>query len=109
MTNNRPTAVDLFCGVGGFSLGIEQSGFDILTAIDINPINCACYKFNFPETPVICRDIRTVTGDNIRDTFPDKDTEIDLVFSRSPCQSFSINGKRDTTDNRSKRNRSGGD
>jgi len=29
-----PTAVDLFCGAGGSSLGIERAGFDLVAAID---------------------------------------------------------------------------
>ena len=31
----RPTAIDLFSGVGGMSLGIEASGFDIVASYEV--------------------------------------------------------------------------
>lgn len=44
----RPVAVDLFAGAGGFSLGIEQAGFDVLVAVEYDPIHACTYSFNFP-------------------------------------------------------------
>ena len=35
----RPVAVDLFAGAGGFSLGIEQAGFDVLVAVEYDPVH----------------------------------------------------------------------
>ena len=32
-----PTFIDLFCGCGGFSLGLIRAGFQGLAAIDFNP------------------------------------------------------------------------
>ncbi|MGI2907053.1 DNA cytosine methyltransferase [Tolypothrix sp. VBCCA 56010] len=62
----RPVAVDLFAGAGGFSLGIEQAGFDVLVAVEYDPIHACTYCFNFPLTEVLCADVSTVTGDVIR-------------------------------------------
>ena len=125
----RPVAVDLFAGAGGFSLGIEQAGFDILVAVEYDPIHACTYRFNFPLTEVLCADISTVTGDEIRQAafrgwinhrqhcFVDAlfaasrrvdtlfrsqhwDGQIDLVFGGPPCQGFSIMGNRELNDGR---------
>ena len=44
--NHRPIAVDLFSGAGGLSLGFEQAGFDVLAAVEVDPIHAATHKFN---------------------------------------------------------------
>jgi len=31
-----PTFIDLFCGCGGFTLGVQRAGFDCLAAVDFN-------------------------------------------------------------------------
>ncbi len=36
MTNPTPTCIDLFCGCGGFTLGMQRAGFNVLAAIDFN-------------------------------------------------------------------------
>ncbi|MEB3149338.1 MAG: DNA cytosine methyltransferase, partial [Sphaerospermopsis sp.] len=48
MMKKRPIAVDLFAGAGGMTLGFEQAGFDVLAAVELDPIHCAIHKFNFP-------------------------------------------------------------
>jgi DNA (cytosine-5)-methyltransferase 1 len=48
--SRRPVAVDLFAGAGGFSLGIEQAGFDVGVAVEQDPVHGAVYAFNFPHT-----------------------------------------------------------
>ena len=48
--NNRPTAIDLFAGAGGMSLGFEQAGFDVVAAVELDPIHAAVHHFNFPIT-----------------------------------------------------------
>jgi site-specific DNA-cytosine methylase len=44
----RPTAIDLFCGAGGLSLGFEQAGFDVISAVEADPVHAAVHRFNFP-------------------------------------------------------------
>jgi len=41
--SSRPLAVDLFAGAGGLSLGLEQAGFEISAAVELDPIHAAVH------------------------------------------------------------------
>ena len=43
----RPTVLDVFAGVGGLGLGFEQAGFDVVAAIEIDPVHAATHAFTF--------------------------------------------------------------
>ena len=45
------TSIDLFCGCGGFTLGLQRAGFRTLAAVDVDPHALAVYRANFPEVP----------------------------------------------------------
>ncbi len=96
----RPIAVDLFAGAGGLSLGLEQAGFDVVAAVEIDPIHAAIHHYNFPETAVICRDISQITGNDIRNAAHLGKKKVDLVVGGAPCQGFSLIGKRALDDPR---------
>jgi DNA (cytosine-5)-methyltransferase 1 len=49
--SSAPTFLDLFCGCGGFSLGMERAGFRCLAAMDFNPEAIATFEVNLPEVP----------------------------------------------------------
>ncbi len=90
----RPIAVDLFAGAGGLALGFEQAGFDVVAAVEIDPIHSVIHKHNFPDCAVICQDVRTVTGDLIRERAGIGRQSIDVVIGGPPCQGFSLIGHR---------------
>jgi DNA (cytosine-5)-methyltransferase 1 len=90
----RPTSVDLFCGVGGMSLGFEQAGFEVIAAIDIEQIHVDTYLQNFPSCQVRCLDLSAVSGMAIRKETGICGAHVDVVFAGSPCQGFSLIGKR---------------
>jgi len=48
----RPKAVDLFCGCGGFSLGIMQAGFEVVAAVDNNVDAAITYTMNLGRHPM---------------------------------------------------------
>lgn len=94
------TAIDLFSGAGGISVGLEGEGFDVLLANDINPAAAKTHQRNFPETPFVCGDIRALTAAAIRKQTKLKAGELDLLIGGPPCQGFSIIGARESDDPR---------
>ncbi len=55
-------AVELFCGVGGFSFGIEQVGFDVGLALQKDETTCQSYPKDFPHLSALRADIVKLTG-----------------------------------------------
>lgn len=100
MKMTRPLAVDLFAGVGGMSLGFEQAGFDVACAVEYDAVHAAAHKFNFPATAVINGDVSKVSGQEIRKRSNIGDRKVSVVFGGSPCQGFSMIGKRSMDDPR---------
>lgn len=92
--NRRPIGIDLFAGAGGLSLGFEQAGFDVVAAVEIDPIHCAIHEYNFPNSVAICASVVDLTGNEIRRRAKLDDKTIDCVFGGAPCQGFSMIGKR---------------
>ena len=79
--------IDLFSGIGGFSLGFQRAGYNFtehyFSEIDKHAI--ANYKYNFPNAKHI-GDITTIQPANLAGA--------DIITFGSPCQDFSLAGKR---------------
>lgn len=90
----RPIGVDLFAGAGGLSLGFEQAGFDVVAAVEIDPIHAAIHAFNFPNCAVIAESVQKLSGADIRKRAGIGKLKVDVVFGGAPCQGFSMMGRR---------------
>jgi DNA (cytosine-5)-methyltransferase 1 len=99
-TGKRPIGVDLFAGAGGLSLGFEQAGFDVLAAVEYDPIHAAAHEYNFPACATICRSVADIDGEYIRTHSRIAGRDVDVVFGGAPCQGFSMIGKRALDDPR---------
>jgi DNA (cytosine-5)-methyltransferase 1 len=76
--------LDLFSGIGGFSLGLERAGFETVAFCEIDPFCQKVLKKHWPDVPIYT-DIKELRGDEIT---------ADVITGGYPCQPFSQAGKR---------------
>ncbi|MDJ0715887.1 MAG: DNA cytosine methyltransferase [Prochloraceae cyanobacterium] len=88
------TAVSLFCGAGGCSLGFKQAGYEILFASDIDTLAVQTYKANFPAAKCIEADIKKLDFSKILFELGLATGELDILIGGPPCQGFSTAGIR---------------
>jgi DNA (cytosine-5)-methyltransferase 1 len=91
----KPTAIDLFCGSGGVTLGLKHVGFDVVGAVDFNEKACATYEANHPETLLVNRDIREIDPKVFN---PVVKGRLDLLAICAPCQPFSSQNRHKNRD-----------
>lgn len=89
------TAISTFSGCGGSSTGLALAGFDVRAALEFVPEAATTYRANYPKTPVVERDIRTVTGRDMLTAASIKPGTLDLLEGSPPCAAFSLAGKRE--------------
>lgn len=77
--------LDLFSGLGGFSLGLERAGMQTVAFCEIDPFCRQVLKKHWPDVPQF-EDIRTLKGEQVG--------PVDLVCGGYPCQPFSTAGER---------------
>ena len=100
------SVVDLFAGIGGFSLGFIKANkmnglaFDIRLLVDSDPSAAFTFKKNFPRIPYLAADINNVQGSDILSLLKIKSGDLDFLIGGPPCQGFSASGKRWLEDNR---------
>jgi DNA (cytosine-5)-methyltransferase 1 len=94
------TVVSTFSGAGGSSLGYVWSGGKVLAAVEWDDNAVATYKLNFPDTPILHRDIKTVTVEELLVLTGLHPGELDILDGSPPCQGLSTAGKRQFDDPR---------
>jgi DNA (cytosine-5)-methyltransferase 1 len=78
--------LDLFSGIGGFHLGFERAGYEVTSYFsEIDQHAIAVYKHQFPNSTYV-GSVTNVRGADL--------PRIDLITFGSPCQDFSLAGKR---------------
>jgi DNA (cytosine-5)-methyltransferase 1 len=106
------TCIDLFAGCGGLSLGLGEAGFEHLFAIEAHPHAFATYYQNLIKGKTYqerwpdwleqsAHDILSVIEHNEKQ-LTQLQGKVDLIAGGPPCQGFSMNGRRDPDDPRSK-------
>lgn len=79
---SKPTHLDLFSGIGGFTIAAERAGFQTIAFSEIDPYACKILKRHWPDVPNL-GDVRNI-----------HDFKADLVTAGVPCQPASYAGKR---------------
>lgn len=78
------TVFETFSGIGGTRLGVEQAGFKVVAASEIDKHCIATYQDNFGDCPF--GDITQLKAEMV--------PSFDVLTASTPCQSFSTQGKR---------------
>jgi DNA (cytosine-5)-methyltransferase 1 len=104
--NTKYTAIDLFSGCGGLTLGLKLAGFKVLAAIENDELAVETYKANHRGVLVCHEDIRDVKAASLRKRLKLAVGELDLLAGCPPCQGFSAlrtrNGARQKRDKRNR-------
>lgn len=79
------TSVEICAGAGGQALGLEQAGFELLAAAELDGKACATLRANRAKWAVRECDVRELDGREFRG--------LDLFAGGVPCPPFSIAGK----------------
>lgn len=103
--SSAPTALDLFSGCGGLTLGLKKAGFRLLGAVDIDPLSVETYKANHRDVKKTWAvDIRKLPVSKVMRTLRLKPGQLDLLAGCPPCQGFSslrsLNGSNRIRDDR---------
>jgi DNA (cytosine-5)-methyltransferase 1 len=89
--SKKPLAIDLFCGAGGLSLGLQEAGFNVILGVDKFPQAAETHKAHFGGAS-LCTDLsEPEIVDRIDEAL--SGISIDLVAGGPPCQPFSQAGK----------------
>lgn len=98
------TAVDLFSGLGGTSLGLRRAGFRVVGAVESNKLAAESYRLNMEDVFIWERDIRKVPARDVMERAALAPGELAVLAACPPCQGFStlrtLNGNRQIEDHR---------
>ena len=84
-------AVDLFCGCGGISAGLRDSGVRVIAGADIEPNYICTFRHNFPEAQAVTDDLSKLDPSKFMQRLGLKEGQLDILAGGPPCQGFSKN------------------
>ena len=82
----KPKVLDLFSGAGGFSLGFEMAGCEIVGAIEHDKWAAETFQYNHKDTKMLLGDIESFDDDYIKHAIQTPD----IIIGGPPCQGFSV-------------------
>jgi DNA (cytosine-5)-methyltransferase 1 len=87
MSKKQLSVLDIFSGIGGFSLGLEKAGMQTIAFCEINPFCQKILKTHWHDIPIFS-DISKLTKDDLKTL-----KQIDVIAGGFPCQDISCAGK----------------
>lgn len=85
------TAIDLFCGCGGISKGLQSAGFNVIAGADFEPKYMATFTHNFRGAKSLSVNLLDLLPEEFMEIVSIKRGELDLLAGGPPCQGFSKN------------------
>ena len=82
--------IDLFCGAGGFSTGLEMAGFTCIGGIELEDVIAKTHALNHKFSATISGDIRNVKPEDFASKL--KGQKVDVIIGGPPCPTFSTIG-----------------
>ena len=82
--------IDLFCGAGGFSTGMELAGFNCIGGIDNVESIVDTHALNHKNSVSICGDIRDIPPEEFEKKLSGQ--KVDIIIGGPPCPTFSTIG-----------------
>jgi len=79
--------LDIFSGIGGFSIGLEAAGLQTVAFCEINPFCRKILTRHWPSVPIFS-DVTTIHKEDLKALLP-----IDVIAGGFPCQDISVAGK----------------
>lgn len=86
----RYTAIDLFCGAGGLSAGLEMAGFTVLAGNDLFDAAGETFARTHPHAKFIDGRIQDLTVDRLMKETGLKKGELTVLVGGPPCQAYSV-------------------
>ncbi|MBU3032669.1 DNA cytosine methyltransferase [Tritonibacter mobilis] len=84
------TAIDLFCGAGGLSAGLEMAGFRVLAGVDLFEAAGKTFEDTHPEARFIGKPIEDVTIEELVETTGVQPGKLTVLAGGPPCQAYSV-------------------
>jgi len=91
MAKKIGTAVDLFCGCGGISVGLRLAGFEVLAGVDMESSYLSTFRHNFGDAKALNIDLAQLDPQDFMRSLSLRRGELDLLAGGPPCQGFSKN------------------
>jgi DNA (cytosine-5)-methyltransferase 1 len=96
---DKHTALSLFAGCGGMSLGFKWAGYEVKGFLELEEGLRSIYRANFPQPLELGGDISSLTDVEI-ERAAQRLGSVDIIVGGPPCQGFSLSGKRSVSDPR---------
>lgn len=82
--------IDLFCGAGGFSTGLEMAGFQCIGGIELKEVIAKTHALNHKHSVTVSGDIRNIPPEEFAEKIGTK--HVDVIIGGPPCPTFSTIG-----------------
>lgn len=82
--------IDLFCGAGGFSKGLEMAGSECIGGIELKKVISKTHQFNHKKSKTIFGDIREIPPEKFAEIIGTN--HVDVIIGGPPCPTFSTIG-----------------